>query len=119
MARRPSPARVLWAGRLRAIACFRTPPSLIIQTATMSDPTPPVSYTFEVPAYPQVFVAAPARRRPLLAAPAAVAADVLTTLVVGARLQYNFVHDLPAFTTDNSRCRCFPCTGSGRIRRGC
>ena len=29
----------------------------------MSDLTPP-SYTFEVPSYPQVFVVAPARRRP-------------------------------------------------------
>jgi membrane-associated protease RseP (regulator of RpoE activity) len=66
----------------------------------MSDPRPPISYTFEVPASTQVFVAAPRHRRYWL--------HVLlllltfgTTLVVGARLQYNFTHDLPAFGLDS------------------
>jgi len=74
----------------------------------MSDPTPPISYTFEVPRYPQVFVAAPARRRPYWLHILLLLLTLLTTLVVGARLQYNFVHDLPAFTTDGFALPLFP-----------
>ncbi len=67
----------------------------------MSDSTPPVSYTFEVPGYPQVFAAAPARRRPYWLHILLLLLTLLTTLVVGARLQLNFVHDLPAFDPNN------------------
>jgi membrane-associated protease RseP (regulator of RpoE activity) len=74
----------------------------------MSDSTPPVSYTFEVPRYPPVFVAAPARRRPYWLHILLLLLTLLTTLIVGARLQYNFVHDLPAFTTDSFALPLFP-----------
>lgn len=74
----------------------------------MSDSTPPVSYTFEVPSYPQVFVAAPAHRRPYWLHLLLLALTICTTLVVGARLQYNFVHDLPAFAIDTFALPLFP-----------
>ncbi|HUI85007.1 MAG TPA: site-2 protease family protein [Candidatus Binatia bacterium] len=74
----------------------------------MSDPTPPASYTFEVSSYPQVFVAAPARRRRYWLHILLLLLTVFTTLVVGARLQYNFAHDLPAFTTDTLALPLFP-----------
>ena len=66
----------------------------------MSDPTPPASYTFEVASYPQVLVAAPARRRPYWLHLLLLLLTLMTTLIVGARLQDNFVHDLPAFDID-------------------
>jgi hypothetical protein len=74
----------------------------------MSDPTPPISYTFEVPRYPQVFVAAPARQRRYWLHILLLLLTLMTTLVVGARLQYNFMHDLPAFTTDSFALPLFP-----------
>ena len=67
----------------------------------MSEPTPPVSYTFEVSSYPQVFIAAPARYRHYWIHILLVLITLLTTLIVGARLQYNFAHDLPAFDSDS------------------
>lgn len=73
----------------------------------MSDSTPPISYTFEVPSYPQVIAADPVHRRYWLHL-LLLAVTIFTTLVVGARLQYNFVHDLPAFTTDNFSLPLFP-----------
>ncbi|MGC2110068.1 MAG: site-2 protease family protein [Candidatus Korobacteraceae bacterium] len=66
----------------------------------MSDSTPPISYTFEVPAYSQVFVAARPRRRYWLHI-LLLLLTLFTTLVVGARLQDNFVRDLPAFDPEN------------------
>src|SRR5438132_511628 len=73
------------------------------QKSTMSEPTPPASYTFEVPlSYPQVFTAAPAPRRRYWLHILLLLLTLFTTLVVGARLQYNFVHDLPAFTTEET-----------------
>lgn len=66
----------------------------------MSDPTPPISYTFEVPAYPQVRSAAPTERRPYWLHILLLVLTTLATLVVGAQLQYNFIHDLPAFDSD-------------------
>jgi hypothetical protein len=74
----------------------------------MSDPTPPASYTFEVPSYPHVFIAAPARHRPYWLHLLLLALTVMTTLIVGARLQYNFLHDVPAFTTDGFALPLFP-----------
>ncbi len=66
----------------------------------MSESTPPASYTFEVSSYPHVFVAAPARQRRLWLHILLLLLTLLTTLIVGARLQYNFTHDLPAFDPD-------------------
>jgi len=67
----------------------------------MSDPRPPISYTFEVPASTQVFVAAPRRHRRYWLHLLLLLLTFGTTLVVGARLQYNFTHDLPAFALDS------------------
>ena len=67
----------------------------------MSNSTPPVSYTFEVSSYPQVFVAPPAQSRRYWLHILLLLITLFTTLVVGARLQYNFAHDLPAFTDDS------------------
>src|SRR5208283_5158764 len=67
----------------------------------MSDPRPPISYTFEVPASTQVFVAAPRRHRRYWLHLLLLLLTFGTTLVVGARLQYNFTHDLPAFGLDS------------------
>jgi membrane-associated protease RseP (regulator of RpoE activity) len=66
----------------------------------MSESTPPASYTFEVSSYPQVFIAAPARHRRYWLHILLLLLTLLTTLIVGARLQYNFTHDLPAFDPD-------------------
>jgi membrane-associated protease RseP (regulator of RpoE activity) len=66
----------------------------------MSDPQPPISYTFEVPTYQQVFVPAARRHRPYWLHILLLLLTIVTTLVVGARLQYNFTHDLPAFTLE-------------------
>ena len=74
----------------------------------MSDPTPPSSYTFEVPAYSQVFHAPPAPNRRYWLHILLLVLTLFTTLVVGARLQYNFAHDLPAFTTDELSLPLFP-----------
>jgi membrane-associated protease RseP (regulator of RpoE activity) len=74
----------------------------------MSEPTQPSSYTFEVPAHTQVFVAAPARRRPYWLHLLLLVLTICTTLVVGARLQYNFAHNLPAFSADDFSLPLFP-----------
>ena len=66
----------------------------------MSDPRPPISYTFEVPAQ-QVFVPAARKARPYWLHILLLLLTIATTLVVGARLQYNFTHDLPAFTLES------------------
>lgn len=66
----------------------------------MSEPTPPISYTFEVPRYPQIFVAAPAQRRPYWLHILLLVLTLMTTLVVGARLEYNFVQNQPAFDVE-------------------
>ena len=65
----------------------------------MSEQTPPISYTFEVSSYPQVVVS-DAPPRPYWLHLLLLVLTVFTTLVVGAHLQYNFVHDLPAFDAD-------------------
>src|SRR5580698_4865281 len=66
----------------------------------MSDYTPPASYTFEVPSYPSVFAAAPVRHRRYWLHILLLLLTLATTLIVGARLEYNFIHDLPAFDPD-------------------
>jgi membrane-associated protease RseP (regulator of RpoE activity) len=67
----------------------------------MSNSTPPVSYTFEVSSYPQVFVAPPARNRRYWLHILLLLITLFTTLVVGARLQSNFLHNQPAFSDDS------------------
>ena len=67
----------------------------------MSDPTPPASYTFEVPARPPVYIVAPRPRRPYWLHILLLLVTLFTTLTVGARLQYNFLHNLPAFSEDS------------------
>jgi|SRR5579871_204526 len=74
----------------------------------MSESTPHVSYTFEVPSYPQVFIAARARRRPWWLHILLLLLTLATTLVVGSRLEYNFLHNLPAFATDGVGLSLFP-----------
>lgn len=74
----------------------------------MSDFQQPTSYTFEVPAYPQVFLAAPARRRPYWLHITLLLLTLFATLVVGARLEYNFLHNLPAFSADDNALPFFP-----------
>ena len=65
---------------------------------TMSDPTPPISYTFEVPARPPVYIVAPRPQRPYWLHILLLLITLATTLTVGARLEYNFQHKLPAFS---------------------
>ena len=67
----------------------------------MSNSTPPVSYTFEVSSYPQVFAVAPAQRRRYWLHILLLLITFCTTLVVGARLQSNFLHNHPAFSDDS------------------
>ena len=67
----------------------------------MSDPTPPISYTFEVPSYSKVLVPAPTRSRRYWLHALLLLLTLLTTLVVGARLEYNFANNLPAFDADS------------------
>ncbi len=64
----------------------------------MSDPTPPLSYTFETVPRPEVFVAAPSRSRPYWLHLLLLLATILTTLIVGAQVADNFRHRLPALT---------------------
>ena len=69
----------------------------------MSEPTPPLAHTFEVPsAYPQVFTRAAVLRRPYWLHALLLLLTVFSTLIVGARLQYNFDHNLPAFSFEDS-----------------
>lgn len=63
----------------------------------MSDPTPPASYTFEVASYPQVAASAISARRSYWVHILLLITTLSTTLLVGARLEYNFLNDLPAY----------------------
>jgi membrane-associated protease RseP (regulator of RpoE activity) len=73
----------------------------------MSDSTPPASSTFDL--YRPVEVFAVSRPRPrywlhiLL-----LAATIFSTLVVGARLQYNFTHSLPILSLEDGTLPLFP-----------
>jgi membrane-associated protease RseP (regulator of RpoE activity) len=64
----------------------------------MSDPRPPISYTFEVPNYPQGFASAPRKARPYWLHILLLLLTIATTLIVGARMEYNFVNGLPEFS---------------------
>jgi membrane-associated protease RseP (regulator of RpoE activity) len=62
----------------------------------MSDPTPPVSSTYELIRPMEVYVITPPRRRYWVNV-LLLAATIFSTLLVGARLQYSFLNNLPAF----------------------
>ena len=64
----------------------------------MSDPSQPLSYTFEVPPHPQVYVVTQRKKRPYWLHLLLLLLTMATTLVVGAQLYDNFLHSLPAFT---------------------
>jgi membrane-associated protease RseP (regulator of RpoE activity) len=66
----------------------------------MSEPTPPLSSTYEYFRPFEVLVLPPPKRRYWLHA-LLLLATLFTTLVGGARLQHNFDHNLPAFGTDD------------------
>jgi membrane-associated protease RseP (regulator of RpoE activity) len=69
----------------------------------MSEPTPPISYTLEVPNYPQVFVPAARSQRRYWQHILLLLLTIATTLIIGARLQYNFAHNLPTFNLESFR----------------
>jgi membrane-associated protease RseP (regulator of RpoE activity) len=64
----------------------------------MSDPSQPISYTFDVAPRPEVFVVTQRKKRPYWLHLLLLLLTMLTTLVVGAQLYDNFRHGLPAFT---------------------
>lgn len=66
----------------------------------MSDPAPPVSATTDFYRPMPVFVARPPRHRYWLHV-LLFLATVFTTLVVGARMEFNFLQNLPPFTIDD------------------
>ena len=66
----------------------------------MSNSTPPLSYTFEVPPRPEPTVHAPSQPSKYWVHILLFLLTGLTTLIVGARLQFNFDHNLPAFSTE-------------------
>lgn len=75
----------------------------------MSDPTSPVPYLYEEPLPIEVFVVAPPAPRPRYWLHALLLLLTLfTTLIVGARLEYNFLHNLPAFTLQDDTLPMFP-----------
>src|SRR5664279_5140988 len=64
----------------------------------MSDPSQPISYTFEVPARPEAYIVTRRQARPYWLHLLLLLLTMLTTLVVGAQLYENFQRGLPAFT---------------------
>jgi membrane-associated protease RseP (regulator of RpoE activity) len=69
----------------------------------MSEPNPPLtSSTFELYRPVEVFVAPPPIKRRYWVHVLLLLLTMFSTLVVGARLQYNFDHNLPAFSLEES-----------------
>lgn len=69
----------------------------------MSEPNPsPASSTFELYRPMEVFVAHPPPKRRYWLHALLLLLTIFSTLVVGARLQYNFDHNLPAFSLEDS-----------------
>jgi len=64
----------------------------------MSEPSQPISYTFEVPAHPEAYVVTVQPKRPYWLHLLLLLLTMLTTLIVGAQLEDNFRRSLPAFT---------------------
>ena len=73
----------------------------------MSDPIPPVPSTYELRPIEVFLVPERPRRRYWLHA-LLLLATVFTTLVVGARLEFNFLNNLPAFSLDDNTLPMFP-----------
>ena len=73
----------------------------------MSDPIPPVSSTYDLRPI-EVFLAPERPRRRYWLHAVLLLATIFTTLVVGARLQFNFLHNLPAFSFDDNTVPLFP-----------
>jgi membrane-associated protease RseP (regulator of RpoE activity) len=64
----------------------------------MSEPSQPISYTFEVPAHPEARAVVLQPKRPYWLHLLLLLLTMLTTLIVGAQLEDNFRRGLPAFT---------------------
>ncbi len=64
----------------------------------MSEPSQPIAYTFEVPSRPEAFVITHRQKRPYWLHLLLLLLTMLTTLIVGAQLNANFLRGLPAFT---------------------
>lgn len=73
----------------------------------MSDPTSPISSTTDFYRPVEVFVVRPPRQRYWLHA-LLLLATIFTTLVVGARMQFNFLHNQPAFSLNDDALPFFP-----------
>src|SRR5438105_12319927 len=74
---------------------------------SMSDPTPPLTSTAEYYRPVQVWVVQPPKQRYWLHALLLVL-TVFTTLVVGARMQYNFLQNQPVFSLNDDALPFFP-----------
>jgi membrane-associated protease RseP (regulator of RpoE activity) len=73
----------------------------------MSDPTTPLSSTTEYYSPVQVFYVRPPKPRYWLHG-LLLLLTVFTTLIVGSRMEFNFLHNLPAFTVGNEFLPLFP-----------
>lgn len=73
----------------------------------MSDPITPLSSTTEYYSPVEVFVARPPRPRYWLHG-LLLLATIVTTLIVGARMEFNFLHNLPAFAAGDEFLPFFP-----------
>ena len=76
----------------------------------MSDPIPPAPPTYEFPRPVEVFVVAPRAGHRYWLHLLLLLATIFTTLVVGARLEYQFLNNLPAFSLDENTLSMFPLT---------
>ena len=74
----------------------------------MSEPTPPVPYIDEEPRAVEVFYVPEPPRPKYWLHGLLLVLTIFTTLVVGARLEDNFLHNLPAFTLQNDTLPMFP-----------
>ncbi len=74
----------------------------------MSDPTPPVPPVYEAYRPIEVFVVGERSRPRYWLHGLLLLVTIFTMLVVGARLQYNFLNNLPAFSMDESTLPLFP-----------
>ncbi len=74
----------------------------------MSDPTPPAPQAYEYLRPIEVFVVPAQTRRRYWLHGVLLVITVFTTLVVGARLEFNFLNNLPAFSLNESTLPMFP-----------
>jgi membrane-associated protease RseP (regulator of RpoE activity) len=73
----------------------------------MSDPTSPISSSTDFYRPVEVFVVRPPKQRYWVHA-LLLLATIFTTLVVGARMEFNFLHNQPAFTVEDEFIPFFP-----------